>query len=105
RFAKGVDGHGLLSSVEDPSSPVNRSRLPHWKPSPRRVLSPARHFMAFLAETQRILFLLNRQEELQHLVKWAVRKELTGPRKCYEGHIENVERKLLRFRVETPRAA
>lgn len=61
--------------------------------------------MAFVAETRRILYLMNRQEELQRLVKWAVRKELSGPRKCYEGHIENVERKLLRSRVETPRAA
>lgn len=61
--------------------------------------------MAFVAETRRILYLMNRQDELQRLVQWAVQKELAGPRKCYEGYIENVERKLLRSRVETPRAA
>ena len=105
RFAKGVDGHGLLRSVEDPSSLVNRSWLSWRWSSLRRVQTHARHFAAFVAETRRILFLINRQEELQRLVKWAVRKELTGPRKCYEGHIENVERKLLRYRVEAPRAA
>lgn len=61
--------------------------------------------MAFVTETRRILYLMNRQEKLQRLVKWAIRKKLTGPRKCYEGHIENVEQKLLRYRVEAPRAA
>lgn len=61
--------------------------------------------MAFVAETRRILYLMNRQDELQRLVRWAVQKELAGPRKCYEGHLEDVEQKLLRCRVQSPGAA
>lgn len=58
-----------------------------------------------MAETRRILYLLNREEELQRLVRWAVRKRLPGPRSCYERHLEEVERKLLRCRMESPQAA
>lgn len=61
--------------------------------------------MAFVAETRRILYLMNRQDELQRLVRWAVRNRLTGPRKCYEGHLEDVERKLWRCRVQSLGAA
>lgn len=71
----------------------------------RQVRKCARCRKEFVTETRRILYLLNREEELQRLVKWAIRKRLPGPRKCYEDHLEDVERKLLRCRMETPQAA
>jgi len=51
-----------------------------------------------------ILRLLNRRAELERLLRWAERKRLTGPRRCYAFHLVDVERLLFRYRVNSPAA-
>lgn len=55
-------------------------------------------------ETWNILRLLNRRAELERLVRWAERKRLAGPRRCYAFHLVDVERLLFRYRVNSPAA-
>lgn len=53
-------------------------------------------------EVRTILRLFNRQAELRRLVRWATRKQLAGPRRCYVSHLEDVDQRLFRYRVSSP---
>ena len=47
--------------------------------------------------------ILNRKGELERLAKWAIRKNLPGPRRLYERRIEDEERRLLQYTFRSRR--
>lgn len=47
---------------------------------------------------------LNRQTELERLVRWATERKLPGPRRLYEARLADERRRLLRYRLNAPRA-
>src|SRR6266536_3422809 len=50
-----------------------------------------------------ILKTFNRRAELYRLVAWAKRKRLAGPLRLYQSRVIDEERRLFRFRLESPR--
>ena len=54
-------------------------------------------------EFYRILCLYNRRSELNRLVAWAKRKRLSRSLHLYKNRLEDTERILFRYRVESPR--
>lgn len=63
---------------------------------------PATPYFQSLRKIYRCLYCLNRRRELRRLSAWAKRKRLKYPLRAYETHIGDVERKLLRYQIESP---
>ena len=50
-----------------------------------------------------ILHALNRRAELLRLIQWAEHKRLPGPLRCYQARLIEVETRLTRYAVHSPR--
>ena len=46
---------------------------------------------------------LNRKGELKRLIKWASTNNYRGPMRLYQNHLTDVDRVLLRYRIDCPR--
>lgn len=91
---------GVTRSVECVGQPVKRNRL--MLNRNRRTQSQQQCQIHRPCEFWTILRLINRQAELQRLVSWAERKHLSGPRRCYETHLEDTNQVLLRYWLNYP---
>lgn len=92
----------LMRSVESPAEVVKRHQFPMQYCNSPYQFTRSHQMRQSWREFWAILRLLNRHDELQRLVRWAKRKRLAGPRKCYKSHLEDMERRLFRYRVESP---
>jgi hypothetical protein len=61
------------------------------------------HLRASCWEFWAILYALNRRGELERLIRWAARKRLTGPLKCYQHRLDDEDRRIWRYTVQSPR--
>src|SRR4051812_4287130 len=59
-------------------------------------------FRANCRDFYRIFCTYNRRSELRRLAAWAKRKRLSRPLHLYKSRLEDTERILFRYRVETP---
>lgn len=60
-------------------------------------------FRQWFQQVQIILFSINRQAELKRLIAWAAQKNLPGPKKCYETHLNQEQQKQLLNRKHFPK--
>src|SRR5258708_32327770 len=56
-----------------------------------------------LREFWAIYCCLTRQAELERLIRWAEKKRLKNPRKCYQSRLEDERRRIFFYRVRSPR--